>query len=157
MDAFHRGAVSQASVVGDRYARWANALWKHGYRVERHPKVGTSIGAGTVGLRGRRRSFPGVPSVVVDIVELWLSGADPDGLKLAMHGCHLFAAGWHAQIAQNELGAERLDVDRAKSRRLMIHRHPFGRPNDVREPEALLFAPEAWMVRVEECAAEVSC
>lgn len=95
--------------------------------------------------------------MVIDIVELWLSGADPDGLKLVMHGCHLFAAGWHAQIAQDESGAERLDVDRAKSRRLMIHRHPFGRPNDVREPDAPLLAPEAWMVRVEECAAGVSC
>jgi hypothetical protein len=53
-----------------------------------------------------------------------------------------------------EEGAERLDVDRCKPSELIIHRHPFGSPNDERKPAGGLRAPEAWVQDVESISAE---
>jgi excisionase family DNA binding protein len=82
------------------------------------------------------------------------AGADPDGLGLEQHGCHLAGSSWHAQLLPGEDGAERMDVDRFKPSELIIHRHPFGSRNDVRESAGDLPAPEAWVQDVETIAAE---
>ena len=63
-----------------------------------------------------------------------------------MHG-----SSWNAQIdGERAEDAERLDVDRSKPRPLMIHRHPYAQPNEVREPAQHLAAPERWLQEVEE-------
>jgi hypothetical protein len=146
--------VTLPSVVTDRYARWAETLTKYGYLIEPHPRLETSPRAGIVALRGRRRPDLGAPEVVIDIAESWRAGADPDGLGLDQHGCHVAGSGWHAQLESGDEGAERLDVDRFKPRNLSIHRHPFGSPNEERIPAADLPAPEAWVNHVETISAE---
>lgn len=84
-------------------------------------------------VRAVRPQHYGGPAAVIDVHELWVSGSDPDGLGLEHEGCHLLASSWHAQItATGDLGAERLDLDRAKTTALVIHRHPHGEPNEVR-------------------------
>lgn len=147
--------MTRRSIVTDRYARWVDRLWAHGYTAEAHPHLPTSAAAGTVGLRARRLTSLGVPHVVIDVAEIWSEGDDPDGLGLEAHSCHLAGAAWHAQIAEGEEGAERLDVDRDKPAPLKIHRHPLGRPGDDRQSEATLPAPEAWILRVEHLCAEL--
>jgi len=78
-------------------------------------------------------------------------GSDPDGLRLETEGCYMHGSSWNAQIdGEQPEDAERLDVDRSKPRRLMIHRHPYGYCNDVREPAEHLAAPERWFQEVEE-------
>jgi hypothetical protein len=80
-----------------------------------------------------------------------LPGTDPDGLGLEDEGCHLQGSSWNAQInGERPEDAERLDVDRSKPRRLIIHRHPYGRSNEVREPARQIAAPERWLQEVEE-------
>jgi hypothetical protein len=80
-----------------------------------------------------------------------LPGLDPDGLRVEAEGCHLQGSSWNAQVdGERPEDAERLDVDRSKPRRLIIHRHPYGQPNEVREPAQPLAAPERWLQEVEE-------
>jgi hypothetical protein len=148
-------AVTLESIVRERHLRWADALYRHGYIVEAHPRPTTSALLGTVGLRGRRRADLGVPEVVIDIAEKWVNGADPDGLGLEQHSCHLASSSWHAQLEPGEAGAERLDVDRFKPAGLTIHRHPLGSPNDERTPERAVPAPEAWVTQIETLSADL--
>jgi hypothetical protein len=143
------------SIVTERYARWAETLFKHGYMIEGNPTLPTSTATGVVGLRGRRRRDLGAPPVVIDIAEAWSEGPDPDGLGLEDHGCHLAGSGWHAQLETGDRGAERLDVDRTKPTELIIHRHPFGSSNEVRKPERDLRSPEAWVLDIEQLSALV--
>jgi hypothetical protein len=146
--------LSLRSITSERYGRWQEALYRFGYLTEEHPTVTTSRHAGTVGIRARRRPDLGAPEVVVDVAEKWTEGADPDGLGLEEHGCHLEASSWHAQLRPGEQGTERIDVDRRKPTELM-RRHPFGSPNDERKPERNLYAPEAWLTHVEELSANL--
>ena len=115
----------------------------------------TSARAGTVGIRARRRPDLGGPEAIIEVVEKWTEGPDPDGLGLEQHGCHLEASSWHAQLGPGEQGAERMDVDRRKPADLILHRHPFGSPNDEREPERDMDAPEAWITHVEGLSANL--
>lgn len=41
-------------------------------------------------------------------------------------------------------------MDRSKPRSLIIHRHPYGQANEIREPARRLAAPERWLQEVEE-------
>jgi hypothetical protein len=111
-------------------------------------------GAGQFGefaLRARRPTLYGDPGVLLDVRELWLLGSDPDGLGLEAEGHHTQASSWNAQIdGDRPEDAERLDVDRSKPPRLIIHSHPYGQPNAVREPAQRLAAPERWLQEVEE-------
>jgi len=60
---------------------------------------------------------------------------------------NLEACSWHAQVGKStgELGTERLDVvpveDETHPR---VHHHPYGQPNDVREPTGMA-VPEGWL------------
>lgn len=87
---------------------------------------------------------------MIDILEAWATGGDPDGLGVEGDDCHLQAASWHAQIAMpGDIGAERIDLQRAKPRPLIIHRHPLGEPNEVRVPATALLVPARWVAHVE--------
>jgi hypothetical protein len=139
--------VSVDSVLDDRFARWATDLYDWGY-VQEDPVWP----AGTAAIAIRARWPLGAPEIVITVHEIWLPGSDPDGLGLTGHGCYLFYAGWHAQFPSppGELGSERLDVDRRKPKPQIVHRHLFGKPNDIRLPEPSLPSPEAWLLRVAE-------
>lgn len=87
-------------------------------------------------------------TVKLDIDEVWREGPDLSGdRRLELHDCHLEVCSWHAQVSRDSgaVGAERLDVvaveDAAHPR---IHRHPYGRPNDVREPTGMA-VPDGWL------------
>jgi hypothetical protein len=135
------------SLLTHRTVRWIGVFELHGYLVEQPKRVAAQLGE--LSLRARRPAPYGDVSAVLDVYELWVPG--PDGLGLEAEGCHLFGGSWNAQIggARPE-DAERLDVDRAKQRELLIHRHPFGQPNLVREQVPVLPAPERWVREIEE-------
>jgi hypothetical protein len=136
------------SVLRERVARWVDELDAYGYVLEPPGRVAVSLAE--IAVAARRPTTYGGPAAKIEVHELWLPGADPDGLALEGHGCHLHMASWHAQILEGgATGAERLDVDRRKPRELMVHRHPFGEPNERREPAAPLIAPERWVEHVE--------
>jgi hypothetical protein len=129
--------------------RWGRVIDLHGYLVEPAGRAMTQLGELT--LRARRPASYGDPNVLLDVRELWLPGSDPDGLGLEAEGCYLLGGSWNAQIdGERPEDAERLDVDRSKPRGLMIHNHPYGRPNQAREPAPRLAAPERWLQEVEE-------
>jgi hypothetical protein len=137
------------SLLTHRTVHWIGVFELHGYLVERPERVAAQLGE--LSLRARRPAPYGEVSAVLDVYELWVAGPDPDGLRLEAEGCYLYGGSWNAQIggARPE-DAERLDVDRAKQRDLLIHRHPFGQPNEVREPARVLPAPERWVREIEE-------
>lgn len=137
------------SLLTNRIVRWGRVIDLHGYLVE---APGRAMGQlGECALRARRPTTYGDPSVLLDVHELWLPGPDPDGLRLEAEGCYMQASSWNAQIdGQRPEDAERLDVDRSKPRRLIIHRHPHGQPNEIREPAQRLAAPERWLQEIEE-------
>jgi hypothetical protein len=136
------------SLLIHRTALWAGVFELHGYLVGQR---GRAAPLGELSLRARRPAPYREVSAVLDVHELWLPGPDPDGLGLEAEGCYLYGGSWNAQLggARAE-DAERLDVDRAKPRELLLHRHPFGSPNEVREPVAVLPAPERWVLEIEE-------
>ena len=85
----------------------------------------------------------------------YLTEEHPAVTTSARAGTHLEASSWHAQLGPGEQGAERMDVDRRKPADLILHRHPFGSPNDEREPERDMDAPEAWITHVEGLSANL--
>ena len=88
--------------------------------------------------------------MVIDVFEAWAVGDDPNGLGITIDGCHPHAASWHAQVtATGDVGADRVDLHRAKPRPLLIHHHPFGQSNEVRISAASLFVPARWVEHVE--------
>jgi hypothetical protein len=138
--------MSVDSVLDDRYAMWVDELDAWGYEIEEPPRPAPLSG---ILIRGRRPESFGLPCVVIDIAETWQAGADPDGLRITNRGCFLLGASWHAQFpTSGDAGAERLDVDRTKSRTLMVHRHPLGESNEVRE-SVRWQRPGAWLERIE--------
>ena len=138
--------MSVDSVLDDRYALWIRALDAWGYEIEEHPRPAPANG---ILIRARRPDTYGDPSVVIDIAETWAQGGDPGRLRLTNRGNFLVAASWHAQFpAPGSVGAERLDVDRTKPGELVVHRHPLGAPNDVREA-AQWQRPETWVRRID--------
>lgn len=146
--------MSVVSALSDRIVMWRTLLCDDfGYSEAAPSRPRWS--ANELVIVAARPEFPPIEPVRFEIRETWLPGADPDGLQLQSHGCHLAVSSWHAQIleASGDLGAERLDVDRRKPPEEMIHRHPFGASNQVREPAVPLKHPEAWVVHVEEIIA----
>jgi hypothetical protein len=136
------------SLFVHRTALWVEVFELHGYLVEQRARAAL---LGELSLRARRPTLYGEVSAVLDVHELWVPGQDPDGLRLEAEGCCLYGGSWHAQLGGTRPeDAERLDVDRAKPRELLIHRHPFGQPNEVREHVLVLPAPERWVLEVEE-------
>ncbi len=134
--------------------RWSLELSGYGYELLAPGREPAS--AGEFVLRARRPTHYGGPPAMIDVRELWVPGADPGGLGLEQHGCHLEVGGWHAQLrAGEEIGAMRLDVDRRKKPELVVHEHPFGRPNHVRVPAAPLVSPERWIHEVEVVIADL--
>jgi hypothetical protein len=137
------------SLLTNRIVRWGRVVDLHGYLVEPPGHAMTQLGE--FALRARRPALYGEPNVLLDIRELWLPGPDPDGLRLEAEGCYMQGSSWNAQIdGERPEDAERLDVDRSKPFDLTIHRHPYGRPNEVREPAQRMAAPERWVQEVEE-------
>jgi hypothetical protein len=142
--------MTVSSVLDDRYARWANELFDWGYVAEKPPRP---CEYRQIRLRAVRSREFGPPAIGIDIHELWLPGSDPHALGTDHHGCHLHHSGWSAQIGgPSEEDTERHDVDREKPKHLIIHRHPIGQPNKVRQPAALL-QPEAWLAGIDEIVA----
>jgi hypothetical protein len=138
--------MTVASALDDRYALWVSELDAWGYELEEPPRPPPVNG---ILVRARRPASFGAPAVVIDIAETWDEGTDPHRLGITNHGCFLAGAAWHAQFPPSgDLGAERLDIDRTKERRLIVHRHPLGEANDVREP-ARWQRPEAWLSEIE--------
>jgi hypothetical protein len=141
--------VTIHSLLTTRAARWSRVIDLHGYVLDQPDRALTKLGQ--IALRARRPAPYGDPNVVLDVRELWLPGSDPDDLGLEAEGCHMHGSSWNAQVDGNlPEDAERLDVDRSKPGRLMIHRHPYGEPNEVRVPAKHLAAPERWVQEVEE-------
>jgi len=137
-----------ASALRERVARWNDELDGYGYVLGPPGRAATQLAEMVVS--ARRPTTYGGPPAKIEVRELWVPGADPDGLDLEAHGCYLHTASWHAQIFDSgDTGAERLDVDRRKPRELIVHRHPLGEPNDRRDPAAPLAAPERWIESVE--------
>lgn len=139
--------MSLASALRNRSALWHDLLDTFGYGFV-DPRPGA--GPGELRVRAVRPVAYGGPAAVIDVTELWVAGGDPDALAIEEEGCHPRAVSWHAQIdAASGVGAERLDFDRTKPRTLKIHRHPFGKPNEVRLPAAGLMVPARWLEHVE--------
>jgi hypothetical protein len=137
------------SLLTNRIVRWGSVIDLHGYLVESPNRDMGQLGE--LALRARRPALYGDPTVLLDVHELWLPGSDPDGLRLEVEGCYMHGSSWNAQIdGERAEDTERLDVDRSKPRPLMIHRHPYAQPNEVREPAQHLAAPERWLQEVEE-------
>lgn len=137
------------SLLTNRVARWCRVIDLHGYLMEQPSRATMQLGE--FALRARRPAPYGDPTVLLDVHELWLPRPDPDGLELEAEGCYMHGCSWNAQIdGERPEDAERLDVDRAKPRDLMIHRHPYAQPNEAREPARHLAAPERWLQEVEE-------
>jgi hypothetical protein len=139
--------VSLPGIIHQRVVTWLTEAFDFGYERDESAEV---IRADGFTLRFRRRGDYGPPPVILDIREDWAEGDDDlDGPRLETFGCHLVEASWHAQIdpGAGAFGAERFDVDRSKPPQLVIHRHPFGEPNDVRVPDNAL-APRHWLDRV---------
>lgn len=127
---------------------WHELLDRFGYAAVEPP--GLARPPSQLRIRALRPADDAGPAAVIDILEEWATGGDPDGLGVEEDDCHLQAASWHAQIAQGgDVGAERIDLQRAKPRPLIIHRHPFGEPNEVRVPAAPLLVPARWVAHVE--------
>jgi hypothetical protein len=142
-------AVTVHSLLTNRIVRWGGVIDLHGYLVEPPDRAMTQLGE--FALRARRPARYGDPNVLLDVREVWLPGPDPDGLGLKAEGCYMRGSSWNAQVdGERPEDAERLDVDRSKPRRLIIHSHPYGQPNEVREPAQHLAAPERWLQEVEE-------
>ena len=141
--------MSVQSLLTNRIVRWCRVIDLHGYLVEAPDRAMTQLGE--FALRARRPALYGDPNVLLDVRELWLPGPDPDGLRQEAEGCHLQGSSWNAQVdGERPEDAERLDVDRSKPRSLIIHRHPYGQANEIREPARRLAAPERWLQEVEE-------
>jgi hypothetical protein len=135
-------------LLTNRVVRWCRVLDLYGYEVNMPIQVHTR--QRELVLRAHRPTLHGDPTVLVDVSELWSPGKDPHALGLKDKGCYLQGASWNAQIGGNRPeDAERLDVDRSKSRQLVVHRHPYGRPNAVRQPSPFP-SPERWLQDVEE-------
>jgi hypothetical protein len=116
-------AMTIHSLLTNRIVRWGRVIDLHGYLVESPSRDMGQLGE--LALRARRPALYGDPSVLLDVRELWLPGSDPDGLQLEAEGCYMHGSSWNAQIdGERPEDAERLDVDRSKPRRLIIHRHP---------------------------------
>jgi hypothetical protein len=141
--------MTVSSLLTHRTARWGEIFELHGYLVEQPTSAAARLGE--LSLRARRPAPYGDLSAVLDVRELWVPGRDPDGLRLEAEGCYMHGGSWNAQIGGGRPeDAERLDVDRAKQRDLMIHHHPYGQPNEVREQVRVLPAPERWVREIEE-------
>ena len=135
-------------LLTNRIVRWCRALDLYGYAVETPVRVNARLEE--LVLRAHRPALYGDPTVLLDIGELWHPGEDPHEMSLEAEGHHLRGASWNAQIGGDRPeDAERLDVDRSKARLLIVHRHPYGKPNAVRRP-SLFPSPERWLQDVEE-------
>jgi len=145
--------VANISVLlTNRVVRWCRALDLYGYIVEMPIRFNTQSQG--LALRARRPTLYGDPTVLLDIVELWHAGNDPDGLGLESESCHLQGASWNAQVGGDRPeDSERLDIDRSKADQVIVHRHPYGRPNAVRRPSAFP-SLERWLQSVEELVFE---
>lgn len=136
----------------NRIVRWCRALDLYGYIVETPVRINVQLEE--VVLRARRPALYGDPTVLLDVRELWHPGKDHDDLSLDAEGHYIRGASYNAQIEGDQPeNAERLDVDRSKSRSLIVHRHPYGQPNSVREPTRFL-SPERWLQDIEEIVFE---
>jgi hypothetical protein len=137
-------------LLTNRLYRWLDLLERYAYDVD-----AVQLTVDSVAIRARRSTAYGDPPVLLDVVERWIHGSDPGGRGLERDGCVLSAAAWHAQF-EGDLPehAERLDVDPAKTPDLLIHRHPYGRRNDVREPVEVMPPPERWVQEIEQAIAD---
>lgn len=133
------------SIIRSRTQVWADLFHDYGYepnplpaRVPRYPSE--------LLLRADKMTVYGNHPCSLTITELWQPGTDSQGLVPPEHGCYLAMSAWHAQCEDDEVGAERLDLDRNHVGR-EIHRHPYG--GTARVAEATLLHPEQWIIRVE--------
>jgi hypothetical protein len=133
--------------LGRRIVHWHAALHLYAYELEAPDRLDPT--EGRLQLRAVRVAWHDVPSVTIDVHEIWRAGRDPHRLMPTVDEHHLLRASWHAQIeGEGAENAERLDVERFKPVGLMRHRHPLGSPNGVRESTAIA-TPEAWLPHVE--------
>jgi hypothetical protein len=144
-------AVALEALLGQRITAWGDALTLQGYELV---TLRTSdANPGYFSLRARRSQRHDGPPATIDVRELWTPGADPDALTPSMHAHHLLRASWHAQIGgPGAECAERLDIDRNKPVAHVLHRHPHGAPNRVREATAI-HTPHTWLALVESVIA----
>lgn len=147
------------SLLDGRFDLWVRELSAWGYVVEDPPQPPWL--ENQIRLFARRPENAGPPTTIT-ITEQWTVGVeDPAKLGrmgLAREGCTLVSASWHAQIDENAhdpaTRALRLDVDPTKPADLRIHRHPFNKPNDIREPATELPQPTDWIDDVEATIAD---
>ncbi len=143
-------------VLTQRYTSWLDELQGYGY-VPRRPPPPRLLPT-QFSFRVQRQPSAGPPGVTISIAEQWITAPAnrlPPGVP-ERGGFRPYAVSWHAQFAGHEAEdgelAERLDLDPKKIQRnpeLLIHRHPLGRPNEVRLPVESLPEPSEWIEDVE--------
>ena len=129
-----------------RCAEWSELLRRHAYDLMR---LEVELQLGEIRLQASRPRRLGGPATSLHVVELWRPGEDPLELGPSPDGCYLHACSWHAQIGgAGSRVAERFDLDRSKPPVQMRHRHPYGQPNNIREPMTAS-TPAAWLLRLD--------
>ena len=144
--------MSRESIVKHRIGLWVPLLQAYGWEVDTLAAAGPH---GRFEIQARRQ-YSSTP-LSATITEVWFHGRrDPDRLFSSEQGCYLHSLTWHAQfgVSGHAEDALRYDVSRKKPPELMVHEHPIGKKNDVRERLPRLGTPEDWLVRVEEFLAQ---
>jgi hypothetical protein len=138
-----------------RLSVWQDAFDRLGYEpAQMEAEERTSPGGDTRWLllahAARSRTYGGV-AASIDVREEWQAEAAAQRGLPSVGGWHLQQATYHAQVGGSDPSrAERIDVDPRGGPHPLIHRHPYGRPNDVREPLEGVPPPAQLLNRVEE-------
>jgi len=154
-------AVSQHSIINTRLFLWINACEAWGFDeivplfderglAERAPGEVSFCASRDAVIDGRS------VRVTLSVSEAWLPGDDPEGdHRLRAEGCHVPRLNWHLQVGAiaGDRGAERLDVGPEDDKHPRIHRHPYGQPNEIREPTELP-PPDAWLHHANQVLGE---
>lgn len=110
------------------------------------------------------RCMASIREVWLDLTDLARHSGDARTIPVQRGGYYLEDASWHAQLVlgRHGTGAFRLDIDRTKGRPRartndpllpcddgplagVVHVHPFGCPDHVRQRRDGLCTPEAWL------------
>lgn len=147
--------MSSKTAAQERCAAWIAALELYAYE---EITVQWNRRRTRFEIHARRAHSYGEPAATVDVIETWEEGQDPVAyVQRSLHGAHLKAGKAHAQVLPGDTGSHRVDVgDVRKPVALMIHLHPFGRPNDDRLPLRAAPVPDQWLNQIEEICCQLA-
>jgi hypothetical protein len=148
--------MTLASIVRTRLTLWRQACDAWGLEIDPPftRETLSRVSPGWVAFRAHLvgGSNAAGETVSLTVIELWQAGGDPHGDRRLEHeGCSAAILSWHLQVIDEAgpRGAERLDVvETPDPTHPRIHRHPYGQPNETREPSDLP-PPDAWLHRVD--------